>query len=112
MRQVTIKEFQRNIYKHLSNLPFEITRFGKVIAQVISPGESAKEEPVEKPVLKKNCQYNKLKADTVCSNQAEGKYKVSYFGGEEPLKWEVYLCRKHRDGLKGKEDVEVEDGME
>jgi len=34
IRQVSIRELNNNISKHFSNLPFEVTKNGKVIARV------------------------------------------------------------------------------
>jgi len=38
IRRVSIRELNGNISKHFSNLPFEVTRNGRVIARVIKDG--------------------------------------------------------------------------
>ena len=37
IRQVSIKEFSRNVSKNFSDLPFEVTKNGKAIAMAIKP---------------------------------------------------------------------------
>jgi len=40
MKQVSKREFQLNSSKYLSELPFELTSYGKVVARVIPPNEA------------------------------------------------------------------------
>lgn len=39
MRQVTVRELQINPSDEFDNLPFEVTRYGRVVAVVSLPGE-------------------------------------------------------------------------
>ena len=46
MRQISIKEFQSNIYAYLKDLPFAITRYEKIIAVVVNPSSVSISEDI------------------------------------------------------------------
>jgi hypothetical protein len=57
MRQVNIKELKARLSKELLNLPFEITRYGRVIG-VIGEKGSHNELKLEKPKKLTTCNNN------------------------------------------------------
>ncbi|MFH1562022.1 MAG: hypothetical protein ABIF11_01190 [Nitrospirota bacterium] len=46
MRQVNIKELKKNLSRELQDLPFEITKFGKVVGVVCEKGSHLENEKV------------------------------------------------------------------
>jgi len=53
MRQVNIKELKNNLSKELQDLPFEITKFGRVVGVVCEKGSHLDDAKVEKVIESK-----------------------------------------------------------
>jgi len=47
MRQVNIKELKKNLSRELQDLPFEITKFGRVVGVVCEKGDHFNSEKIE-----------------------------------------------------------------
>ena len=47
MRQVNIKELKKNLSRELQDLPFEITKFGRVVGVVCEKGNHFDSEKIE-----------------------------------------------------------------
>lgn len=107
MRQVSIKDFQNNIYLHIKELPIEITRYGTPIFWVVSESPEKKEVeeiplPPRKPYF---CEISEANPNVNCRRAPSALYKILYTGGEEPATWELWLCEAHSKFQGG--DVEV-----
>ena len=57
MRQINIKELKKNLSRELQDLPFEITKFGRVVG-VVSEKGSHLEKVVTTPKKKKKGSHN------------------------------------------------------
>lgn len=114
MRQVSIKDFQSNVYLHVKDLPIEITKYGTPIFWVVGQSpENTVEKVVGKVATKKEipvhspdfCEISEANPNVMCSRVPHAKYKITYTGGDEPVSWELWLCEAHSVFQGG--DVEV-----
>ncbi len=104
MRQVSIKEFQSNLYLHVKDLPIEITKRGEPIFWIVgeNPETAQAREDIKIP---KFCEIEQANPAVRCIRTPDGQFHVRYVGGDEPMNWTLWLCESHSK-IKG-EDVEV-----
>lgn len=79
MRRVTIREFNRNMYHEMKDLPLIVTRSGKDILQVTKPGEKpnvmTKEVEVATNVTTSKCMYmgcERVGVPNICKGDEKG----------------------------------------
>lgn len=95
MRQVSIKDFQANLYLQLKDLPIEVTRRGEPLFWVI--GESPEHlVEIKSPVsIPQYCEISKANPAIKCIRPPEGKFHILWTGGSDPVEWRVWLCKGH-----------------
>jgi len=91
MRQIGIKYLQKNLSKELAELPFEIVKYGKVIATVIN---QSKEQP---EIIPKVEEFKEVIAET---KDKVKEYKQQIVKVTPPKKAKKYMgvfgiCPKH-----------------
>ena len=89
MKAVSIREFQLNAKEHLKEMPLLLTRYGRVIAQVIPNGTGEISQEVFDEV------YEKVTATETCNHVLKYAFGSPVYCGEKVYK--DGKCKKHQE---------------
>lgn len=82
IRQVNVKELKANLSRELQNLPFEVTKYGRVIANMAEGGYNNGKKVVTPAENGHNCQCSKN--TTTCNDEQKATSptggRPEYFG--------------------------------
>lgn len=99
MKQVSIVEYRKNIYKYLHELPIEIVAKGKVLFMVTLPQVSTLQSDQVSTVAPKPRQVSTVKVSTLDVAKEATNAKVKTFSLEQSQR--ALICSKHGGQLIG-----------
>lgn len=102
MEYISVAKFRSNSKFYMDNLPVVLTIHGKPAAKI-----AAIDFRIENKVWP-TCEMGKLNNKLACTNDSNGKYKVSLSTDTDIKHWELNLCPDHVKVIEGKRDMEVE----